>query len=351
MTTPKQLAAEINKAMGTKAVSMGSDPRFVVKYIPTGVLPIDVLLGGGIPRGRITEFYGAFSSLKSYLALCAIATAQKAGGTAVLVDTEHSWDPVWGKHIGVNTGSLILKQPNTGEEAVDIIQVALAGNADIIVWDSVAATQPKAEADVQLSGGKNIQPARLAALMSVALRRLNTTNHQTALLCINQTRSKVGVVFGSPETTPGGRALPFYASYRVTFNKAGRITKPRKAYDGEKFVTSQETVIQKIRAQLVKSKLSRPDREEWFRWNIETGTVETLPYLVAVGLEHGLIQKGTRTWSMMGKTFSTEARFHGYLESEPRVVEGLTAMAYGDEAKAMSLLRPRRLKASSSRSS
>ena len=141
---------------------------------------------------------------------------------------------------------------------------------------------------MQLSGDKNIQPARLAALMSIALRRLNTTNKNTAILCINQTRTKVGIVFGSPETTPGGKAMSYFASYRIRFTKAGRIRKTRKTYDGEKMVVAHDTVGQKIKCELVKSKLSVPEKEVWFVWDLEKGEVDEDSYLAAVAYEHGM---------------------------------------------------------------
>ena len=321
MTTAKQIKDQINKALGKDAIQFASDPRYQVTHIPTGVLPIDVLLDGGIPRGRITEFYGGFSSLKSYIAYCAIAQCQSEGGTAMLIDTEHAYEQAWGESIGINQDELIIDRPITGEEAIDKMQVAITGGVDLIVWDSVAATQPRDESTVQLSGDKKIQPARLAALMSTGLRRLNTTNKQTAIIAINQTRSKVGVVFGSPETTPGGNALPFYASLRVAFRKAGRTTEARDQWDGDKMAKVHDTLLQKIRVELIKTKLSRPEREQWFQWDTVNSQVDIIGYLIAIGLESGYIKrpKSGSTWVVGQKKCRGPKGVRQYLEETPKV--------------------------------
>lgn len=320
-TRAEKVRDEINSVLGAGTLKMGNDPSLIVTFIPTGVLPLDVMLDGGLPRGRFTEIYGDYSTLKSYVALSAIAETQANGGVAALIDTEHAYDPEWAEAIGVDTKQLILPpydQITTGEEAVDVMQNLVAADADLVVWDSIAATYPQDEAKKRLSK-ENIQPARLAALMSTATRRINAVNRKTAILCINQTRMKVGIMFGNPESVPGGKSMPFFASYRIALRKAGRITDTYKSWDGEKNVTSKRTIAQKIRCELMKSKLSSPEREAWFTWDLINGEIDLTGYLIAFGLEDGFIQKGSGTWKMNGKTFRGEAALRGYLDSNPKV--------------------------------
>jgi recombination protein RecA len=189
MSRAAELVKQANALFGDGAVKLGSDDYYKTSFLPTGVFPIDHLLGGGIPRGRFTEFYGNFSTLKSLVALNCIARTQQNGGVCVLIDTEHSFDPDWALSVGVAVDELILQQPDTGEEAIDLTEAFIRAGVDLVVWDSVAATLPKAEANVQMGGDKSAQPARLAALMSAGLRKLNTANkNHTAILCINQVR-------------------------------------------------------------------------------------------------------------------------------------------------------------------
>jgi hypothetical protein len=182
----------------------------------------------------------------------------------------------------------------------------------VVVHNSIAATQPGQESTIQLSGDKNIQPARLAALMSIGVRRLNASNKHTAVLCINQTRMKVGMVFGNPETTPGGKAIPFYASYRVRFTKAGRITENRKTHDGDKWVTVKDVKAQKIRAELMKSKLSVPEKEVWFQWSLEKSAVDEDSFLASAALERGLFPNYQSALNSLTST-KTRSKIRGLL--------------------------------------
>jgi recombination protein RecA len=295
--TPKNLMTEVNKLLGQDAVIMGSDPRLSVQYIPTGVIPIDVLLKGGLPRGRWTEFYGDFSTLKSYIAYRALASTQHSG-VGGLVDTEHAYDPGWFQSLGGKPSDLVIQRPNTGEDAVAAIEFLVRQGIDLIVWDSIAATLPKDEA--AKDPRNTSQPARLAALMSAALRRLNAANKRTAVLALNQTRTNVGIVFGPSESIPGGRALPFYASYRVSLRKAGKITRDVRTWDGDKYITVKERIGIKVRAQLEKSKLNAPDREAWMVYMLKDGTLDDIGFLMAQGLEHGYLErnkKGSWRWT------------------------------------------------------
>lgn len=306
----QEVANIVNAAMGKGTVEFGSDPHYTVKYLATGIVPVDEILGGGFARGRFTELFGDYSTLKSYIGYKSIATTQAAGGTCALIDTEHAYDEDWAKEIGVDTGSLIIKQPDTGEEAMDIAELLIRNDVDLIVFDSVAATVPRAEADIMLSGDKNIQPARLAQLMSTALRRLTTANATTAVVWINQTRLNVGVMFGNPETTSGGKALGFYSSIRMACRKAGKVTinenvmvtgpdgKPKKA-------TSKKVVGMNIRLTLEKSKLSKPYKEVFFTFDLATGQVDELGYLINRCIEEGHIKNAGGSWTVKGSTAKT----------------------------------------------
>jgi recombination protein RecA len=314
--------AEINKALGEGTVRLGSDESLLVKRLPTGVLPIDYLLDGGIPTGRFTELFGAYSTLKSYVALSCIAQTQKSGGVCAIVDTEHAYDPVWAESIGVNTSDLIYQAPETGEEAIDVTEVLVRNGVDLIVWDSVAATLPQAEGNKRMSK-ESVQPARLAALMSLGMRKLTAANEHTAILFINQTRLNVGVVFGDPETVPGGRALPFYASYRVALRKAGKEKESVDTYDSTGKKTSVNQVTgHKIRATLEKSKLSAPSRDVLFTFDLTSGQVDEIGYALSAGLEKGIIKHEGRSWWVdeTEKTVGAE-KFRGWLKDHPEVVE------------------------------
>lgn len=315
------IAAQLNSVLGEGTVQVGSDPDLEVEYLPTGVLPIDVLLKGGIPRGRITEVYGSYSSLKSYVALRAIATTQEAGGTCVLVDTEMAYDPDWLIQLGGDPDELIVHHPDHGEQAIMVTETMLRSGVDLVVWDSVAATITKNS--IEKTAEDDVQPARLAAFMSRALPRLNAANAgKSAILMINQTRVNVGITFGSNETTPGGKALPYYASYRVKFTKAGKVTEDVKVWDGDKYVNAKQQIGVKIKTSLEKSKLNSPFRESWFVFNHLTGDVDDVGFLVGQGLEHGLITMSGARWTLErdgwngGKSVHGQTKFKEALSEE-----------------------------------
>lgn len=302
-----EIAKAINKAMGEGTIILGSDPSLVVEYLPTGCLPFDVLLGGGLPRGRTVEVFGGFSVLKSYMALKALATTQKAGGTCALIDTEHAYDPLWAEALGVDIDSLIVQHPDTGEEAVAVTTTLLKNNIDLIVWDSVAAAFPQAYAEAK--PGKDKQPGRLAAMMSKGLARMTASNTSTAMLFINQTRESIGMSFGPREKPPGGRALPFYASLRLRLTRVGRITKDVQMDDTEKSVSGKETVGYKIKGDLEKSKLNRPHREVYFQYSLEEEAIDEIGFLIAQGLETGLITQPSKAWYTIPEVM--EGKLHG----------------------------------------
>jgi recombination protein RecA len=247
--------ASIDRQFGKGAIMrLGQGGAFdEIAVIPTGAIALDVALGiGGIPRGRITEIYGPESSGKTTLALHIIAEAQRAGGIAAFIDAEHALDPIYAKNLGVNTDELLISQPDTGEQALEIAETLVRSNAvDVIVIDSVAALVPRAELDGDM--GDSL-PGLQARLMSQALRKLTAAISRSgcSVIFINQIREKIGVMFGSPETTTGGRALKFYASMRLDIRRQDTIK------------SGTEAIGVRTKVKVVKNKLSPPFREAEF---------------------------------------------------------------------------------------
>ena len=246
----KTALQQIEKQFGEGAImALGSGKAHRIPGIPTGSLSLDIALGGqGIPRGRIIEVFGPESSGKTTLALHVVAQAQKAGGIAAFIDAEHAFDPSWGKKIGVELDTLLVSQPNTGEEAMQITEMLIKSNAvDIIIIDSVAALVPKQELDGEIGDSHVGLQARL---MSQSMRKLTgaIAKSKTAVIFINQIREKIGITFGSPETTTGGRALKFYSTCRIDVRRIGQLK------DGE------EVVGQRVKAKIVKNKVAPPFR-------------------------------------------------------------------------------------------
>jgi len=299
---------EINATLKAPLLKMGSDPSLKVTYLPTTILPIDTLLQGGIPKGRFVTITGDFSTLKSYIGLRAIAATQSSGGVCALIDTEHSYDPEWAAALGVDTDELIVQHPETGELAIDAAEVLIRGNVDLIVFDSVAAQLPQAEQGKRLHD-ENVQPARIAQLMSQAMRKLTAANDNTAIIWINQMRMNIGVTFGSPEIATGGKALPYYSSYILSVKKVGKITRDVQTWDGEKMVNAKETVAQKFKATVEKSKLSKPFRDVYFQWSYEDAEIDEAGFLISLGLGQGLITQKGAAWTFDGQTYRGRERF------------------------------------------
>ncbi|HEU5111315.1 MAG TPA: recombinase RecA, partial [Micromonosporaceae bacterium] len=255
--------AQIDKNFGKGSVMrLGDEGRAPIEVIPTGSIALDVALGiGGLPRGRIVEIYGPESSGKTSLALHAVANAQKAGGIAAFIDAEHALDPEYAKALGVDTDALLVSQPDTGEQALEIADMLIrSGALDILVIDSVAALVPRAEIEGEMGDNHVGLQARL---MSQALRKITgaLSNSGTTAIFINQLREKVGVMFGSPETTTGGKALKFYASVRLDVRRIETLK------DGG------EAVGNRTRVKVVKNKLAAPFREVEFDVGVEQGIV------------------------------------------------------------------------------
>jgi recombination protein RecA len=254
-----------------------------ITVIPTGALSLDVALGvGGLPRGRITEIYGPESSGKTTLALHVIAEAQRQGGYAAFIDAEHALDAQYAKALGVNTDDLLISQPDTGEQALEIAEhLVRSGAIDVIVIDSVAALVPKAELEGEM--GDSL-PGLQARLMSQALRKLTAaiSRSGTAMVFINQIREKIGVMFGSPETTPGGRALKFYASVRLDIRRLDALK------------VGTESVGVRTKVKVVKNKLAPPFRESEFEMMYGEG-ISREGQILDLSVEQGLVEK-SGTW-------------------------------------------------------
>jgi recombination protein RecA len=245
---------QIEKQFGKGAVmKLDGNASHTIEGIPTGSLSLDIALGGaGVPRGRVIEIFGPESSGKTTLTLHIIASAQRAGGVAAFIDAEHALDPSWAKRLGVKLDDLLVSQPDTGEQALEICELLVRSNAvDVVVIDSVAALIPRAEIEGEMGDSHMGLQARL---MSQALRKLTAAiaKSRTTVIFINQIREKIGVMFGNPETTPGGRALKFYASIRIDVRRTGTIK------EGE------VSVGNRTRARVVKNKIAPPFRDAEF---------------------------------------------------------------------------------------
>ena len=272
--------AQIDKQFGKGSVMrLGSDERAPIEVIPTGSIALDVALGiGGLPKGRIVEVYGPESSGKTTVALHAIANCQRAGGVAVFIDAEHALDPEYAKALGVDIDALLVSQPDTGEQALEIADTLIrSGSIDIIVIDSVAALVPRAEIEGEMGDSHMGLQARL---MSQALRKLTgvLSNTKTTAIFINQLREKIGVFFGSPETTAGGKALKFYASVRLDVRRIETLK------DG------QEAVGNRTRVKVVKNKMAPPFKQAEFDIIYGVG-ISREGSLLDVGVEQEICKK------------------------------------------------------------
>jgi recombination protein RecA len=281
---------QIEKQFGKGAVMRMGDVGAVreADAISTGSLGLDIALGiGGLPRGRVIEIYGPESSGKTTLTLQVIAEAQKLGGTAAFIDAEHALDPLYAEKLGVNVDELLVSQPDTGEQALEITDMLVrSGSIDIVVVDSVAALTPKAEIEGDMGDSHMGLQARL---MSQALRKLtgNIKRSNTMVIFINQIRMKIGVMFGNPETTTGGNALKFYASVRLDIRRIGAIKK------------GDEVVGNETRVKVVKNKMAPPFKQVEFQILYGEG-ISRESELIDLGVQHGIVEK-SGAWYSYGK--------------------------------------------------
>ena len=308
--------SQIEKQFGKGAIMrMGeASQRLSVDVIPTGALSLDIALGiGGLPRGRIVEIFGQEGSGKTTVALHVIAEAQKAGGIAAFIDAEHALDPTYAKRLGVDVDNLLISQPDTGEQALEIAEALVrSGAVDCLVVDSVAALAPRAEIEGEMGDSHVGLQARL---MSQALRKLTAavSRSRTVAIFINQVREKIGVMFGNPEVTPGGRALKFYASVRLEVRKADNIKQ------------GQENVGARTRVRVVKNKMAPPFKQAEFDIIYGEG-ISREGSVVDVALAQGLVSR-TGTWYSYGdvKLGQGKEGARDYLKKHPEVTREIEA--------------------------
>ena len=307
----KTTLEQIEKAFGDGAIMpLGGSQNLKIDGIPTGSLSLDMALGGqGIPRGRMIEIYGPESSGKTTLALHIGAEAQKRGGIAAIIDAEHAFDPSWAKKLGVQLDTLLVSQPSSGEEAMQICEMLVKSNAvDVIIIDSVAALVPKKELEGEIGDSHVGLQARL---MSQSMRKLTgaISKSKCAVIFINQIREKIGVMFGSPETTPGGRALKFYCSCRIDVRRIGALK------DGD------EQVGQRVKAKIVKNKVAPPFRIAEFDMMHSNG-ISYEGDLLDLGTTHGVVNR-SGAWFKYGETYLGQGKekARNFLIENPDVAE------------------------------
>ena len=314
--------AQIDRAFGKgSAMKLGSREKVEIEAISTGSLGLDIALGiGGLPRGRIVEIYGPESSGKTTLALHAIAEAQRAGGTAAFVDAEHALDPVYAKKLGVDIDELIVSQPDTGEQALEITDTLIRSNAiDVLVVDSVAALVPRAEIEGEMGDSHVGLQARL---MSQALRKItgSISRSRTLVIFINQLRMKIGVMYGNPETTTGGNALKFYASVRLDIRRTGQI-KDR-----------DDIVGNTTRVKVVKNKVAPPFKQVEFDIMYGEG-ISKVGEILDLGVKAGVVEK-SGAWFSYDSVRIGQGRENSktYLRENPEMTAKLERAIRGNAA-------------------
>jgi len=305
--------SQIEKQFGKGAVMrMGDRVNEAIEVVSTGSLGLDIALGvGGLPRGRVVEIYGPESSGKTTLTLQVIAACQRAGGTAAFVDAEHALDPTYAEKLGVNVDDLLVSQPDTGEQALEIADMLVRSNSvDVVVIDSVAALTPKAEIEGEMGDSHVGLQARL---MSQALRKLtaNIKKSGTLVIFINQIRMKIGVMFGSPETTTGGNALKFYASVRIDIRRIGSVKR------GEEVIGSE------TRVKVVKNKVAPPFRQAEFEILYGEGSSRE-GELIELGVNNNIVEKSGAWYSYKGDRIGQgKDNTRLYLKEHPEIADAI----------------------------
>lgn len=303
---------QITKAYGDGAIMKMGEKRsdMSVEVVPTGCLPLDIALGvGGLPRGRVTEIFGPEASGKTTVCLHVVAEAQKLGGTCAFIDVEHALDPTRAATVGVNLDNLLISQPDNGEQALEIVETLVRSNAvDVIVVDSVAALVPKAEIEGEMGDSMMGVQARL---MSQALRKLTgaISKSKTVVIFTNQIRQKIGVMFGNPETTPGGLALKFYSSVRIDLRKIANIK-----------TASGDPIGSQHRARIIKNKIAPPFKECEFDI-MNTEGISVYGGLVDLAVQHGLIIKSGAFFKLGGQNIQGREGVKKYFKENPKIAK------------------------------
>lgn len=301
---------QIEKQFGQGSIMrLGEGHKADVETITSGSLSLDLALGGGIPRGRVVEIYGPESSGKTTLCLHSVAEIQKAGGTAAYVDAEHALDPAYAKRIGVDIDNLLLSQPDSGEQALEVVEALVRSNAvDVVVVDSVAALVPQAEIEGNMG---DAQMGLQARLMSQALRKLTGVISRTkcTVIFVNQLRMKIGVMFGNPETTTGGNALKFYASVRMDIRRIGQIK------------SGEEVIGSRVRVKVVKNKIAPPFRQAEFDVMYNQG-ISTEGDVLDLAAAQDVVQKSGAWYEYNGaKIAQGREAAKQYLKDNPKILE------------------------------
>ncbi len=303
--------SQIEKDFGKEAIMRlgAKSGNEDVEAIPTGALPLDIAIGiGGIPRGRIIEIYGPESSGKSTLAMCIAAQAQKQGGIVAYIDAEHAMDPDYAAKLGVDIDNMLISQPDSGEQGLEIAdKLVRSGAVDLIVIDSVAALVPRAEIEGEMGDSfVGIQ----ARLMSQGLRKLTPTvsKSKASIIFINQLRQKIGVMWGNPETTPGGLALKFYSSVRLDIRRVEAIKK------------GDEILGNRVRVKVVKNKVAAPFKQAEFDILFGIG-IDKFGYITDIGVNDGIIEKAGSFFTYKNERFQGKDKFKEYLANTPEIAE------------------------------